>query len=110
LLAGVFDGTGGAVVGALVGGALAAIGGWRRRRRKVRAAEIDTTEAQTKTDRELLETMYGALVTAEPTPLNPHPQPGLLDRVDRLERERPFSGTITPDGRLEGVVSPPTTE
>lgn len=75
----------------------------------MRAAEIDTTEAKTKSDRELLETMYGALVTAEPTALVPHPPPGLLDRVDRLERERPFTGTIS-DGKIEGVVSPPAAE
>ena len=76
----------------------------------MRAAQIDTTEAKTKSDRELLETMYGVLVTPEPTPLNPHPSPGLLDRVDHLERERPFTGTIAPDGTIEGVVSPPAAE
>jgi hypothetical protein len=102
----VFQGTGTAFVAAGLGWAGHA---WKRRR-DVRAAQIDTTEAQTKTDRELLETMYGALVTAEPTPLNPHPPPGLLDRVDRLERERSISGTISADGRLEGVVSPPAPE
>ena len=51
----------------------------------MRAAEIDRTQAQTKGDRELLETIYSAMVTDDPTPMNPHPAPGLIERVENID-------------------------
>lgn len=69
----------------------------------MRAAEVDTTQAQTKSDRELLETVYSVLITPDPTPLVPRPPPGLVERVSNLERDRTFSGEIS-DGHLEGTV------
>ena len=69
----------------------------------MRAAEVDTSQAKDKSDRELLETVYSVLVTADPTPLNPNPPPGLIERVSNLEKDRPFTGEIQ-DGHLEGTV------
>jgi hypothetical protein len=75
----------------------------------VRAAEVDTTQAKSKSDRELLETVYSVLVTADPTPLQPDPPPGLIERVANLEKDRTFSGEIS-DGHLEGTVHNAGTE
>lgn len=54
----------------------------------MKASEIDTTQAKDKSDRELIETMYSALVTAPATPLNPHPTPGLLAQVETIRAEQ----------------------
>jgi hypothetical protein len=72
----------------------------------MRAAEVDTEQAKTKTDRELLETVYSVLITPDPTPLVPNPPPGLVERVTNLEKDRNFTGEIT-DGHLEGTVHTP---
>ena len=77
----------------------------------MRASQIDTAQAKDKSDRELLETMYSALVTADPTPLNPDPTPGLIDRVANIETtlaNRTFQGELEPGGHLSGTVT--TTE
>ena len=66
-----------------------------------------TTQAKTKSDRELLkETVYSVLITDDPTPLNPNPPPGLIERVSNLEKDRTFTGEIT-DGHLQGTVHTP---
>jgi hypothetical protein len=73
----------------------------------VRAAEIDTSQAKDKSDRELLETMYSALVTADATKLNPNPPLGLLDRVSNIEQalvHRHFEGDLEPGGHMTGTV------
>lgn len=79
----------------------------------MRAAEIDTTQAKDKSDRELLETMYSALVTADPTKLNPNPPPGLLDRVTNIESalaHGSFQGELEEGGHLSGTVTATPTE
>lgn len=70
----------------------------------MRAAEIDTTQAKAKSDRELLETVYSVLVTADPTDLVPDPPPGLIERVTNLEKDRTFTGELTATGHMEGTV------
>lgn len=72
----------------------------------MRAAEIDRSQAEDKDDRELLETIYSAMVTAEPTALNPHPPPGLIQRVENIEAalgNRTFEGEIT-GTHLSGTI------
>jgi hypothetical protein len=82
---------------------------WDRRRR-VHAADVDTTQAKDKSDRELLETVYSVMITPDPTPLVPHPPPGLIERVDNVEKAlshvREIEAEIA-DGHIRGVVSPP---
>lgn len=79
-----FQGAGGAVL-VLAAGWFGNIV-WRRWR--MRADEIDTAQAKDKSDRELLETLYGAMVTAPPTPLNPRPNPGLIEQVENIRNEQ----------------------
>lgn len=73
----------------------------------MRAAEIDTSQAKDKSDRELLEKMYSAMVTADATKLNPDPPPGLLDRVSNIEQSlahRTFDGELENGHHLTGTV------
>lgn len=84
----------------------------------MRAAEIDRTQAKDKEDRELLETIYSAMVTPDPTPMNPHPSPGLIERVENIDnrletlegtmQSRTFEGEIT-GAHVEGTVGPAET-
>jgi len=83
-VADLFQGVGGVIIGVLLTwlGALV----WKRWR--VRASEIDTTQAQDKADRELLEAVYSVLITSDPTPLNPHPNPGVVDQLEQIRAEQ----------------------
>jgi hypothetical protein len=53
----------------------------------VKASEIDREQAQDKSDRTLLETIYAGLITADPTPLNKTPAPGLIEQVATIQTQ-----------------------
>lgn len=83
----------------------------------MRAAQIDTTQAQDKSERELLEKVYSALVTPDPTPLDPNPAPRALERIENMDNRlealeqqmvtRTFEGDVTAGGHLSGTVTSP---
>ena len=51
----------------------------------MKASEADHEQAKDSSDRALLEAVYGAMITADPTPLNPSPTPGLVDQVQDIQ-------------------------
>ena len=59
-------------------------GGYRERR-ALRRSAADVERTKDLAEREMLETIYSALITADPTPLQPSPPPGLIDKVDNLD-------------------------
>ena len=65
----------------------------------MRAAQINTEQAKTKSDRELLETVYSVLVTADPTDLVPDPPPGLIERVQAVQLEQEHVATALTEHR-----------
>lgn len=67
----------------------------------MKASEINTEEAQTKTDRQLLETVYSVLVTPEPTDLVPDPPPGLIERVKAVQEEQGHVAAELTEHRVE---------
>ena len=57
--------------------------GWKDRR-AVKRTQAQVEQTRDLKDREMLETIYSSLVTADPTDLEPDPPPGLIDRVKDL--------------------------
>jgi hypothetical protein len=78
----VFSGLGSGIV---IGGA-SWIKGRSTRRTEMKKKAEQLAQAEDLSDRELLLGMYRGLVTPAPTALEPHPPPGLFDRVESIDK------------------------
>jgi hypothetical protein len=54
------------------------------KKRDMRASEADLEQTKDLELRDMVATMYAGLITADPTPMNPNPQPGLIERVETM--------------------------
>ena len=67
----------------------------------MKAAQVNTQQAKSKSDRELLETVYSVLVTDEPTALVPDPPPGLIERMAAVQTEQEHVAKELADHRTD---------
>jgi hypothetical protein len=80
----------------------------------MRASEADLEQTKDLELRDMVATMYAGLITADPTPLNPNPKPGLIERVEKIETNvselqhamthRVFEGEAAEGGRVHGTI------
>jgi hypothetical protein len=53
----------------------------------MKRSEADLEQTKDLELREMVATIYSGLVTADPSDLNPHPNPGLIERVEKMDSQ-----------------------